>query len=422
MISIGKPYIIENGDWTELHAKVKISQDTANRFIEETSRLKNVSWLTTWDYPPASWGKDGTSLWFAVPSKYGKYFCFERSNSFVLAMVWYAMLTGSDIEFEAPMSKKMYDGMTKKLIPALAKDGYSTIKLIGPTSDQALYNEGAVVTGLTCGADSTYALHKYEKDDVPKEKRLTHVVYCHADYLFPYLEPPYDVDKIIEQHEKNYNKHAMRCAGILAAHHGLPQIEIKTNFDRDFYRGGLVYTGMYRFFSLVMSLEHLVATYIFTSSGSGDANEEPSLFQSHYEDFVSECCMTENFRIVVSDHEERFTKLQVIADDPDFQKFVSTCSNEMIDDKNCGECYVCWKTMIPLDMIGKLDKYGECFDLEKYYKNRRKVFEQMIRFSMRPELVAPKKIVNQILRHADSSGEVGALFKEVYEECQRDKK
>lgn len=422
MISIGTPYIKKNGDWTELHAKVRISTDTAHRYIEETSKLTNVSWLTRWDYPPQSWVGDGPTLCFSVPSKYGKYFCTERSNAFVLAMFWYAMLTGSDIEFEKPLSKKMYDGITTKLIPALAKDGYAAIKLLGPTSEEPLQNEGAVVTGLTCGVDSTYTLHKYEKSDVPKELRLTHAVYCHADYLFPHLEPPYDVDKIIAEHEKNYNAHAMRNSEIIATHHGLPHIEIKTNFDRDFYRGGLVYTGMYRFFSCVMSLEHLFSTYLFTSSGSGSDSEEPSLFVPHYEDFLCECCSSENFRFIVSDHEERFTKIQEVADDPDLQKYVSTCSNETDNEKNCGECFGCWKTMVPLDLIGKLDKFQACFDIEKYNINRRDIYEKMIRFSMKPESVSPRTIVAQILKHADSSGEAGALFKEVYEYCQGDKR
>ena len=45
-----------------------------------------------------------------------RYLCPERSNAFVVAMLWYAMLTGSDIRFEAPVSKQLYDGLTGTLI------------------------------------------------------------------------------------------------------------------------------------------------------------------------------------------------------------------------------------------------------------------------------------------------------------------
>ena len=419
MISIGKPYLKENGDWTELHAPVTVSADTAKRYIQETDKLTNVSWLTKCDYPPASW-EDDPSLWFSVPSKYGKYLCKERSNAFVLALLWYAMLTGSDIAFEAPMSKKMYGAITQKLIPALAKDGYDVIRLIGPVSGEPVWNEGGVVTGLTCGADSTYAFHLYGGIDAPEGMRLTHIVYCHADYVFPYIEPPYDVDELIAEHERSYNKHASEGAEYMASHNGLPFIEIKTNYDRDFYRGGLCYTGLYRFFSCTMALEHLFALHIFTSSGSGMSREEASLFASHYEDLMCESCMTEVFRVIVSDHEGRYAKLEAIADDPVFQKVVSVCSDNTEDEKNCGECFGCWKTLIPLDMLGKLDKYKERFDLEKYYQNRRGVFENMIRFSRRPECGMPRKVVAQILEHADESGEAGALFKEVYKQCNGD--
>lgn len=423
MISIGKIYKKENGDWRELHANVKISSDTANRFIKETDKLKNVSWLTKWDYPPASWNDDNSSLWFAVPSKYGKYLCKERSNAFILAFLWYAMVTESDIEFQVPMSKKMYEGITNKLIPSISKEGYAPIKLIGPVSEEPVWNEGKVGTGLTCGADSTYTLHKYEGVNVPKEEKLTHIVFCYADYLFPYIEPPYDVDKIIAEFEQKYSKKEANESYIMATHHGLPHIEIRTNFDRDYYRGGLIYTGMYRFFSCTMALEHLFSTYIFTSSGSGEEKEVASLFKPHYEDLLCECCSSEDFRFIISDHEERYTKLQVIADDVDFQKLVEVCDNiDVVCEKNCGDCFGCWKTMVPLDMLGKLDKYSERFDLDKYYSNRSGVFEKMIRFSQRPESELPRRIVAQILKHVDESREVGALFKEVYEECYGGKK
>lgn len=405
-----------------MHAPVSISNDTAERFIEETGGLTNVSWLTSWDYPPASWDEEDSSLWFSVPLEYGKYLCKERSNSFVLALLWYAMVTGSDIEFDAPLSKRLHDGLTKRLMPALEEDGYGAIRLLGPVSDEPVWNEGGVVTGLTCGADSTYALHVYGGDDAPEGLKLTHAVYAHADYLFPYLEPPYDVDELIAEHERRYNAHALEGAKYIASQHGLPLIEIKTNYDRDYYRGGLIYTGPYRFLSCTMALEHLFAAYLITSSGSGSDSEKASLLVPHYSNLIVECCSTESLRLVSSDNEERYTKLEAIADDTAFQKSVSVCSNDTEDGKNCGECFGCWKTMVPLDVMGKLDKYGERFDLDKYYSNRRGVFEDMIRFSQRPESRTPRKIVAQILRHADESGKAGALFKEIYEECSMDRK
>ena len=37
--------------------------------------------------------------------------------------------------------------------------------------------------------------------------------------------------------------------------------------------------------------------------------------------------------------------------------------------------------MIPLDIMGKLDSFGESFDLDKYHADRKKVFADLIGFS-----------------------------------------
>ena len=417
MIRIGTPYITEKDDKAVLHAPVSISPDTAQRFIEVTSKLHNVSWLTAYDYPPESWTGRGSSLWFAVPSEYGKYLCFERSNAFVIALLWYAMVTGSDISFEAPISRRLYNGLTEKLIPALSADGHKRIHLEGPICDEAVWHEDGVIFGLSCGADSMYLLHTYGGDNVPEGMRVTHASYYHADYLFPYVDPPYDVDEIIENSDRLYSSHTADNARRIADGKGLPFVEVWTNFDRDYYRGGLIYTGMYRFLCCTLAMEHMLSLYIIASSGNGYNVRHTSLFvpTQHYEDLICESCSTESMRYIISDHEIRTSKLKTIADDPDFRKYVSVCSNDTEDGKNCGECFGCWKTMVPLDILGKLDDFSERFDLDRYYGNRRSIFEKLIRYSFRPEADAAREIVRQIIDLAEETeSEAGNEFVDVW--------
>ncbi len=78
-----------------------------------------------------------------MDEEYAPCLCSEWSNAFVLAMFWYAMASGSDISFEAPMSKKLYNGLTKKLMPALAESGFAPVNLSGPvTSEPVSCQEG----------------------------------------------------------------------------------------------------------------------------------------------------------------------------------------------------------------------------------------------------------------------------------------
>lgn len=413
MIHIGKPYVTNEGDRAFLRAEVGISDDAVSRYLEVTGKLKNTAWLTAVDYPPVYWKEDG-AMWFSVPEGFGKYLCSERSDAFVIACLWYAMVTGSDISFEAPLSARLYEGLTGKLLPALAKDGFRQISLCGPVSDEPAWHENGVVAGMSCGVDSLYTLACYGGDGAPEGMCLTHLVYYDGNYLFPRKELPYDLDEIYEKASKPHAAFAAH-AGIIAGHHGLPFIFVQHNMDRDFYRGGRIYSSMYRFLACTLALEHLYGTYISSSSGHED-NVEVSLFvpTQHYEELLCESCRTETLDYVTSDHESRSVKLRALTDDEDARKYLAVCYQPGEHGENCGECYACWKTMIPLDIMGKLDGFRESFDLDKYYANRKKVFADLISFSHRPEASSARDSVRQFVKLAEEEKtEAGREFMEV---------
>lgn len=413
MIKIGKPYIRETDELAYLCADISISKETAMKFREVTFSLKNTSWLTQYDYPPASWKDGSCTLWFSVEPQFSKYLCFERSNAFITAFFWYAMVTGSDIAFEAPISQRLYDGLTKKLMPALAENGFEPVRLSGPVTDEPVECAGGVAAGMSSGVDSFYTLHCFRSS-------LTHLTYYKGNHLLPYAEPPYNVAGIYEARESDKAK-AMRDAARAAAHNGIPFVTVDTNLSMDFYRGGLVFTAMYSFVSCSLALEHLYATYISSSSGHEEHDLKVSLFAQTqlYEDLLTECIRTETFSYVNSDHESRINKLRAIADDEDCQKYLDVCFDLESKDCNCGECFGCWKTMIPLDFMGKLEYFSARFDLSKYYRNRREVFSDMIRFSFRPEAFAARDAVDQLLHSPEvETSEAGREFVEVYKEFQ----
>lgn len=410
MIRIGKPYVRETDDLAYLCADINIPEETVLKYKEVTEGLKNTSWLTQYDYPPASWEDGSFTLWFSVHPQFSKYLCHERSNAFITALFWYAMVTGSDIAFEAPVSSRLYDGLTKKLMPELAKNGVVSIGLSGPVTDEPVECEGGVATGMSVGVDSFYTLHCYRP-------ALTHLTfYKGGNYLLPFEEPPYDISRIYEACDMAYDE-IERNAAETAAHNGLPLVTVDTNMSRDLYRGGLVFSAMYVYSSSSLAVEHLIATYISSSSGHEEHDSKVSLFAPTqlYEDLLTESIQTETFRYVNSDYELRFNKLRTVADDADFQKCADVCFNLLSKDANCGECFGCWKTIIPLDFMGKLDKFSSRFDLDKYYSDRRKVFADLIRYSLRPEAVSAKDMVKQLLNAPEAETSVpGREFTEEY--------
>lgn len=417
MIHIDKPFITEEGDRAFLKARVTITEDTAEAYVRAITpeRYRSV-FLTDEDYPPAAWKDDGT-LWFDVPLEFGRYLCRERSNAFVVALFWYAMVTGSDIEFETPMSKRLYEGITQELMPELEKNGFAPVALKGPVTSEPVWCERGVVAGMSGGVDSFYTVKCYGSESVPKEKRLTHLSHYTCSYLFK----PGDMDKGLEAmyaDEDAIEDVILERIKDIAKHKGYPLVVTNTNLDRDYYRGGYIFMAMYRYLACTLALEHLYSLYISSSSGHESGQIEASLFAptQHYEDILCRSLRTETFRYMSSDDQLRTEKIRAVADDDLFRKYASVCFDTGRNGENCGVCYGCLKTIIPLDLLGKLDGFEESFDLDRYRRDREDLFRFLVEFSKRPEADSARSTVHQLLDLANKEkSEAGDMFLRAYE-------
>ncbi len=417
MITIGKPYVTTEGDRAYLRAEVSIPKEAAYAYMDAVAPKREfLVWMIDEDYPPKAWDEPGHDLWFDVPSEYEKYLCSERSNTFVTALFWYAMVTGQDISFEAPISERLYRGFTEMLMPQLEKAGFRQIKLIGPVTSEPVWCEGGVVAGMSGGVDSFYTLACYGNDPAPDGLKLTHLSHYTCSNLFK----PDDVrTKSVEQafvDEEEIENIIVERVKKIASEKGMPMIVTNTNLDRDFYRGGYAYMAMYRYLSCTLALEHLYRTYISSSSGHNDNVFELTLFcpTQHYESLLVESLQTETFSYVSSDNVKRTEKLRAIADDEVFRKNVTVCFDTKKDGANCGVCYGCMKTMMPLDMLGRLDGFSESFDLRSYYRERRDRFKFLLDFARRPEASSARETVEQLKELAQmEQSEAGREFLEV---------
>ena len=107
MITIGIPFTyIENGK-AYVKAPIRITEDTAQAYCELQKTMPKVHWRVNQDYPPAAWEENNAGLWFSVDEEYASYLWSESADAFVCAMLWYAMVTGSDIVSEGPVSEQM---------------------------------------------------------------------------------------------------------------------------------------------------------------------------------------------------------------------------------------------------------------------------------------------------------------------------
>lgn len=49
----------------------------------------------------------------------------------------------------------------------------------------------------------------------------------------------------------------------------------------------------------------------------------------------------------------------------------------MLEPFNCGECFKCRRTLLALDAADKLEDYRESFDIDKYFKQRKRIYKYL---------------------------------------------
>lgn len=380
MIRIGKPCVFVVGDEAFLKAKIDISEDTACKYISVSNTVKKVHWRTSENYPPVEWNREDSGLWFSVPIQFKSFLSNGRGDAFVVAMLWYAMITGSDLFSESPVSERLLFHINHFLIPALCnqKSGYRKIRVLGPTTNQPCNNIGGVGTGMSCGVDSFYTMHEYLSEDIPDRYRLSYLTYFNMGAIFhPNRsdDKEYTLNDFYDATEK-ISIEKCQNAKKVADSIGLPLIYVKTNLDIDYYRGAYGHTGVYRNCAMALSLQGLFSVY-YNSSGGWPGYFDLSLTEGsqHYEALLCSCFSTESLSFVLSDYVNRIEKTISISDDFLVQKYLDVC----FCFNGCGKCSKCIRTLVTLDIIDKVELFHNVFDIDFFKHNRDNAYFQILK-------------------------------------------
>lgn len=381
MITISKPYITTEGNDSFLRAKIKIDRDIAKKWINYSKRVRSA-WKLYEDYPPKCWEDENFTFWFKVESKYKEYLCEERSDAFIIGLLYYAMCTGADIISEAPISARLLYKLNYELIPILCneKTGYNSIKIHGPVEESLYPNIGAVGTGMSCGIDSFSTLYKHISNDMLANYRLTHLTYFNMGAIFhpkgisnkskmPLQEMRILLSKMAKEKLDN--------AKYVAKAVDLPLVYVESNLDSDIYRGAYGFTAVYRNISMVLSLQGLFGKYIHSTAGWPPGFFETNLEtgSEHYELLLFDCFNNHSVDIIPGGQEDsRLEKTKKIINKDLVKEKLDVCFNF----NNCGHCSKCYRTLITLEILGKLDLYSSVFDIDKYKGDRHYAYEWLL--------------------------------------------
>jgi hypothetical protein len=298
-------------------------------------------------------------LWYSVPHCYEEYLRRDRLDPFVLGLLLLGMKDGEDIHVDGVMSEKLcynltnyYIRMLRILMPALHRIEVVPEQLEGATSGRGR----GVGLGFSAGVDSFSALADHFLDPVPVGYRVTHLFF------------------------NNVGSHGVggrrlfedRYARILpvARELGIPVITVDSNLDE--MLAGFDYESEHglRNMSAVLLLQGLLRRYLYASTHRyEECNVRGAGWMSSLDPAALHLLSTEMTECVSTGSQySRVEKTARISDIPITHRYLDVCVSERAG--NCSRCWKCCRTMLTLEMLGKLDRYSGVFDLEVWQKNR----------------------------------------------------
>lgn len=323
MLKIGKTYLQRVGDQTRLCADISLN------------------------------GR-GTTLWFGVETEHEEYLCLERSDAFVVTMLFSAMRGGHTICCETPMSERLHYQLENYLVPSIcaADEHYHPIKITAPLTDTRVPNKGGVGTGFSGGVDSLYTVMTHSRNS---QYPLTHL----AVFNVGTFDGP--------EYQKNYRV-ACTDAAVVAEELGLGLVCLDSNavevLPEDFLT---VYS--FRLLAGALALQGLFSVYLLSSGHAfGDFCIDLSN-ASTYDLLTVHCIQTESLATYSSGGEvSRHQKLAALAEWEPAHRWLHPCFRRRLSRGNCGECKKCIHTMTVLYAQGTLERFASVFDVEAYKK------------------------------------------------------
>ena len=180
---------------------------------------------------------------------------------------------------------------------------------------------------------------------------------------------------------------------------------INSNYHAFTHKIGEQKIGYLAIYSCVLSLQKYIKRYYTSSNLSYDEIAEFNRLSRDFdiaeycESFMPHLISTECFELVIDGCQyTRAEKTERISDWEFAQKHLNVCVPAADKGHNCSCCNKCMWTLIPLDAMGKLDKFKEVFNIDVYKKN---VFRWKCRFNAR---YGKDSMETSIIRYAKKNG------------------
>lgn len=358
-------------------------------------------------------------VWFSVDKIYGKYFCTEYADSYLLLLLPIALKSQQDIAIDCPVSSKLYFNIQNTVQPLFCKifGADKPIKINAPVNDNIRFEGKAVGCGCSLGVDSLSSFLKHYGANALPGYAVTHLTLFNSGQLGDYD---------LEASEKNFFKSVEELKPFSEAVK-LPILAVNSNLNSFFKYSGvtLLQTFVNRTLACALSLQKLFGRYVYASSYTISQFEISTVDQSHCEASYVPLFSTHNFETILSNPMlNRVGKTEFISSNELTPEYIKVCwaeqtayeiwhNTSFLEGKtkiNCGWCDKCLRTLLTLEVLqnGNLDNYAGQFELKKYYEHRNKYIEKVFKerkhnyfYQEIVDLIIERKypIANSVRRH-----------------------
>lgn len=317
-------------------------------------------------------------LWYRVSSSHA-HFISELSDAAVVGMLIPAMLVGEDVFVEGEVSGRLllqlsgpYQKLLTQIMPSLRP-----VKIFAEQANplERKYPSG-VATGFSGGIDSYCLLADHYYNSVVSETRVSHLLFNNVG--------SHGRGKAGEElFRKRYSQLLPTVEKV-----GLPFLMINSNLD-SFYPDSMDFelTHTLRNAAVALLLQKGISYFMYASAFPYTDIFVGSARSMAYSDAVS-LPMLSTASLAMNSVGGEYTRVEKtlrVCEITDSYDSLDVCvnPNNLTGYTNCAECWKCLRTLVTLDMAGRLECYAPSFNLS-VYEDRKQTYLASLRENAGP--------------------------------------
>ena len=288
----------------------------------------------------------------------------DRADPFLLPCALLAMERGEDLEVGVPVSSKLLHNTRAYVIPifhrVLSFLREITISAADTLTERYQDNSG-VVAGFSGGIDSFALLQEYYFEAPAPEYKITHLVFNNAGSHFPTAQR--DPREIYRWRLDRLRDFAQEIE--------LPLYSVQSNVQDILpFKYWEMHSAINA--SIALLFQPMCSKFLYASGYSYEqtcvraakdpAIADPILLPSYSTESM-EC-------LSVGSQYNRVDKTRIVVDMPWAKKALDICLFPANERTNCGGCDKCLRTLLTLEILGRLEDFEALFDLGHYYRKR----------------------------------------------------